>query len=1577
MNPETCPRPVSLKQRPTIKPMKNQSTTHNLAGHVWLLIAAIIFGIMMSDSCLAGFTGPYQPDANTLHLWHLTDAGPTLAVDSTINPQTVPMTLTNTPGKNALTPESDTYFSLMNQPGPSAILYSNAIGTNYGNYTSSIMTTQYSCFYSPYTTISSDPYPLYTSIANYVNTNTGAFTFEAIIRPNVSLTQPISGYSQPNIMSGDNGGATGYGRGWLWRFLAGTPANEAEMEFNDVVHSGNNHDYTAVLPTTGNDQPILGSNDWYHVAVAYTGSAPTNGDPTNVLTFYWTHIDGGVTNAHVLANFYNAFTYTNASASGMLNWAPNKLCTGLFPTNSLFGTPTLVVGGDGRGALNGNVADGVGFDGNIEEIRISSCYRHPNEMMFDTSVEPLPAVIYAISTNIIVGYDQTLSLSPVVGGSTPITAQWYQIAGGVTNALAGQTNVTLTVSNVTYAANGQYFVLVTNALGNASSLPFGLAQVTVGAAFQELFNTGCDANNSPLDQTAPGSYDLHYSLTADPDPNGVIPNAVVWGDGPPVGINGFAANGPASVWIGPEENAGTNGGTYTFNTAFQINQTTLASNTPNNALDGTLWLSGPTGGSVAFIINGYYTNYAIPANAIATPLNFGIPLNLLQYGSNTLSFNVTNPASATIGFRLQLAGLGYALTTAPAISNQPAADTVNYGATAGFSVVSIGAPPLSYQWYSNGVAVVGANARTLSFVATNFTVSELVNDQFTANYQVVVTNFQGAVTSSVAVLTVNDQFSAVSAGLPIWNQPATTQTNVMVQFSTGVDPVTGTETGNYSLTSSGSDTPTVNSAALFGANEIELTTSPLNPANTYTLTVQGVESQSGVVMSPSPTNFTLGVYPAATVLWLRADTGVSVDNGANTVYQWNDISGNGNDLYQQDDPSIYEPLLVTNSYLKKPAIRFNGFGNGLNATYMQAAPTTTLGITNDISIFAVVEFATEAGGTNGEIVGKTGLQTANAANKPAPYDYYVGSGQVSLYRGNGSAVAAVNSTAAPTVGSPHLLDVVQSGNNVVHRLDGNPNGSGTLSTTIADLGQDLQIGERADGKNRLTGDMAELIVIGSAVSTNDLASIENYLVTRYSLPTGTNSYAYFVQTPASSTNLDVGSVMTLPALVGGTGPLWYQWSDVDAGTNIATGTTNGSTLNATLIYTNVPAAWNGDTLELSISNQYGSSSAYVSLTVIAGKPEIVIQPLSAFYTDAGGSATNSVVAYGAVPLAYQWQFNNTNLVNGSEISGAQSATLILSDVQVSQAGNYQVIVTNIDGTVTSSTATLTVLGAPPLGFDSGLGWSGNAARATTFTATMISSNVLELTDGGGSEGSTFFFDYPEYIGGFEASFTYQALPSPTPNGLADGITFCLQNSPSGVDIVGAPGGDLAVNGITPSAELELNVYASDGVGYIFETNGITPSSPQQYNPVLPVSLGSGDPIGVSISYVQGELYLSLTDAVAQTSFSTNVAASIPSIVGGSTALVGFTGADGGQSSIQTVSNFTFVSIPPETIQLNNAHSLISWPGSVQGYELQETTNLLSGTWINVTNPITEVNGTNQVSTPATAADTFYRLMLQP
>jgi hypothetical protein len=74
----------------------------------------------------------------------------------------------------------------------------------------------------------------------------------------------------------------------------------------------------------------------------------------------------------------------------------------------------------------------------------------------------------------------------------------------------------------------------------------------------------------------------------------------------------------------------------------------------------------------------------------------------------------------------------------------------------------------------------------------------------------------------------------------------------------------------------------------------------------------------------------------------------------------------------------------------------------------------------------------------------------------------------------------------------------------------------------------------------------------------------------------------------------------------------------------------------------------------------------------------------------GGTATFMVGASGSAPLSYQWMHATTNLPN------ATNASLVISNVQTSDAGVYAVVVTNSVGSVTSSNATLTVNLPPPV-----------------------------------------------------------------------------------------------------------------------------------------------------------------------------------------------------------------------------------------------------------------------------------------
>jgi len=89
-------------------------------------------------------------------------------------------------------------------------------------------------------------------------------------------------------------------------------------------------------------------------------------------------------------------------------------------------------------------------------------------------------------------------------------------------------------------------------------------------------------------------------------------------------------------------------------------------------------------------------------------------------------------------------------------------------------------------------------------------------------------------------------------------------------------------------------------------------------------------------------------------------------------------------------------------------------------------------------------------------------------------------------------------------------------------------------------------------------------------------------------------------------------------------------------------------------------------------------------------PAITSQPASQSVLS-GLSASFSVSATGLAPLSYQWQFNGTNLADGTQFTGSLTNSLSLASAQTNNAGPYLVIITNSYGSITSSVAHLSVV----------------------------------------------------------------------------------------------------------------------------------------------------------------------------------------------------------------------------------------------------------------------------------------------
>jgi uncharacterized repeat protein (TIGR01451 family) len=680
---------------------------------------------------------------------------------------------------------------------------------------------------------------------------------------------------------------------------------------------------------------------------------------------------------------------------------------------------------------------------------------------------------------------------------------------------------------------------------------------------------------------------------------------------------------------------------------------------------------------------------------------------------------------------------------APVILAQPTDQTVIVGGTATFTVVADGTPPLSCQWNFNGTNIVGATNATLA----------LANVQLNqaGNYAVLVTNLFGSILSSNAVLTVNlpPPVPVIFGFNPISGSVGTSVTIVGTNFSpVASDNIVyfGAVRAVVNAASMTNLVVTVPAGAVFAPITVTVNSLTAYANNPFlpTFPTGGTLSSSSL---SGPTNLTAGSGPGRVVIGDLDGDGkpdmVVADAYDGAFYIYRNISTNGT----LAAASFASPVIFTigggsDSLWGLAVADVDGDGRldivVLHENANQVMVLRNLCVPGNITTNS---FAPPVNFSVGSDSRGVAVQDLDGDGKPEIVVANWGDSTVSVLRNIGtvgsittnSFAPAVNFATGPNPQNVAIADLDGDGKPDVVSVNNNDGTSSAVSVlrNISTSGNiafapevdypglsssyDIAIGD-LDGDGKL--DLAvSSFIYGQAVSVYRNVSTPGSITT--------NSFAPRVDFDAGGW----GNAVAIGDLDGDGKP------DVAVVTQLPdhlslfknTSTPGSFTSSSFAARVDFSSGWNPNGVaigdldgdgrpDIIFGNCYDSTiSIYQNVVPFGGSPPfITIQPTNQTVT-VGGTASFSVAAGGSLPLSYQWNFNGTNIV------GATNTILTLTNVQLNQAGNYAVLVTNLYGSILSSNAMLTVNPPPPVPVIFGFNpISGSVGTSVTISGTNFS-----------------------------------------------------------------------------------------------------------------------------------------------------------------------------------------------------------------------------------------------------------------
>jgi hypothetical protein len=273
---------------------------------------------------------------------------------------------------------------------------------------------------------------------------------------------------------------------------------------------------------------------------------------------------------------------------------------------------------------------------------------------------------------------------------------------------------------------------------------------------------------------------------------------------------------------------------------------------------------------------------------------------------------------------------------------------------------------------------------------------------------------------------------------------------------------------------------------------------------------------------------------------------------------------------------------------------------------------------------------------------------------------------------NGTQVYVTSSVSIQTNVWYHVA-AVRGSNYVQLFVNGQPTSRATVSFAQNYGTEPLFIGSSGQPSYwdaMFEGSLDEVSLYNRALSTNEIVAIyaagTNGLGKCFLPPT-------IITQPSNQTAV-AGSTVTLTIGAMGSQPLNYQW--YFNGTNL-----NGAT-SSSLTITNIQSSQAGNYAAV-VMNLAGSVTSSNAMLTILTPPSITLQPTNQTVV-MGQSAAFVVTANGSGPLSYQWYSNSVAL------TGASSTNLIFTNASTNYMANYYVVITNAEGSVTSSIVSLTV-----------------------------------------------------------------------------------------------------------------------------------------------------------------------------------------------------------------------------------------------------------------------------------------------